>query len=110
MTIPFVRLTHFTYARVVGLISAVLGLLVLAGWVSNFSWKISFLLAIMSAVGAGFALAFSVVRLDLKKRTKVEIALLEAEARYRQLFDSIDEGFCVIEMIYDDQQKPIDYR
>lgn len=26
------------------------------------------------------------------------------------LFNSIDEGFCVIEMIFDEQKKPIDYR
>lgn len=26
------------------------------------------------------------------------------------LFNSIDEGFCIIEMIYDEQKKPIDYR
>ena len=37
-------------------------------------------------------------------------ALRETEARYRILFDSIDEGFCVIEMIFDDHRMPIDYR
>jgi signal transduction histidine kinase len=34
----------------------------------------------------------------------------EAELRYRELFDSIDEGFCVIEMIFDDGDRPLDYR
>jgi PAS domain S-box-containing protein len=34
----------------------------------------------------------------------------KAEEKYRILFDSIDEGFCVIEMIFDEQQKPVDYR
>ena len=33
-----------------------------------------------------------------------------AEGRYRLLFDSIDEGFCTIEMIFDESGKPIDYR
>lgn len=37
-------------------------------------------------------------------------ALRESESRYRTLFDSIDEGFCVIEMIFDDDGKPVDYR
>lgn len=36
--------------------------------------------------------------------------LKESEDRYSQLFNSIDEGFCIIEMIFDDRQKPIDYR
>ena len=34
----------------------------------------------------------------------------ESEERYRTLFESIDSGFCVIEMIYDAQRKPVDYR
>jgi PAS domain S-box-containing protein len=33
-----------------------------------------------------------------------------AEGKYRLLFDSIDEGFCIIEMIFDESDKPIDYR
>jgi PAS domain S-box-containing protein len=33
-----------------------------------------------------------------------------AEDKYRLLFDSIDEGFCIIEMIFDESDKPIDYR
>ena len=34
----------------------------------------------------------------------------EDEARYTTLFSSIDQGFCIIEMIYDTNKKPIDYR
>lgn len=29
---------------------------------------------------------------------------------YRMLFDSIDEGYCIIEMIFDPGNKPVDYR
>jgi PAS domain-containing protein len=36
-------------------------------------------------------------------------ALEVSEMRYRTLFDSIDEGFCVIEMIFDQNGKPTDY-
>lgn len=36
--------------------------------------------------------------------------LKESEEKYSQLFNSIDEGFCIIEMLFDDHQKPIDYR
>jgi PAS domain S-box-containing protein len=37
-------------------------------------------------------------------------ALRESESRYRTLFESIDEGFCVVEMIFDEVGKPVDYR
>ena len=36
--------------------------------------------------------------------------LKKAEEKHRALFDAIDEGFCIIEMIFDDQNKPIDFR
>jgi PAS domain S-box-containing protein len=32
------------------------------------------------------------------------------EAKYRSLFNSMDQGFCVVEMIFDDNGKPVDYR
>jgi len=34
----------------------------------------------------------------------------ESEEKYRALFDSIDEGFCVIEVLFDDANNPLDYR
>ena len=34
----------------------------------------------------------------------------EAEALYRQLFDTLIEGFCTIEMIFDERGQPVDYR
>jgi PAS domain S-box-containing protein len=48
---------------------------------------------------------------DLERRVQERTAALrESEARYRALFDSIDEGYCIIEMIFDEQGKPVDYR
>ena len=41
---------------------------------------------------------------------RADAALHESEKRYRALFESIDEGYCVIEMIFDQQEKPIDWR
>src|SRR5215468_10984417 len=35
--------------------------------------------------------------------------LRESEEKYRALFDSIDEGFCVIEVLFDDAGNAIDY-
>lgn len=34
----------------------------------------------------------------------------ENDERYRSLFDAIDEGFCIIEVLFDESEKPIDYR
>jgi len=44
------------------------------------------------------------------ERVRAEEALRESEERYRNLFNSIDEGFCTIEMIFDSDEKPVDYR
>ncbi|MGH8733120.1 MAG: PAS domain-containing sensor histidine kinase, partial [Burkholderiales bacterium] len=37
-------------------------------------------------------------------------ALRASEAKYRTLFESIDEGFCIIEVIFDEGDQPVDYR
>ena len=47
---------------------------------------------------------------DLIERSQAEERLRESEERYRVLFNSIDEGFCIIEMTFDEHQKPVDYR
>ncbi|WP_162249874.1 ATP-binding protein [Massilia sp. Root351] len=48
------------------------------------------------------------VRIEERRRT--EQKLRASEQRYRSLFESIDEGFCVIEMLYDGNGHPSDYR
>ena len=39
-----------------------------------------------------------------------EVALRAGEERYRTLFEVMDEGFCVVEMIFDGEGRPTDYR
>lgn len=50
------------------------------------------------------------VTIDNTEAIEAEIALQESEAKYRSLFDSIDQGFCIIEMIFDENNLPVDYR
>ena len=47
---------------------------------------------------------------DITERKHAELAMRESGERYRNLFNSIDEGFCVIEMIFDAGGEPVDYR
>lgn len=47
---------------------------------------------------------------NITERKQSEQALRESEAKYHSLFDSIDEGFCLIEMILDARGEPVDYR
>ena len=44
------------------------------------------------------------------ERKLAEDALRESKERYRNLFNSIDEGYCVVEMIFDEHKKPVNWR
>ncbi|MEG3897291.1 PAS domain S-box protein [Microcoleus sp. SVA1_B6] len=48
--------------------------------------------------------------IDIDDRKQGESALRRSEERYRTLFESIDEGFCVIEVLFDANDTAIDYR
>ena len=43
-------------------------------------------------------------------RKNKEDALRESEERYRGLFNTMDQGHCVIEMVFDKRDKPVNYR
>ena len=50
-----------------------------------------------------------VTNLDITDRRRIDQALRDSEERYRNLFESMDEGYCTIEVIFDAQNKPVDY-
>jgi PAS domain S-box-containing protein len=39
-----------------------------------------------------------------------QVALRASEESYRTLFQSIDEGFCILQLIFDESEKPLDCR
>lgn len=53
---------------------------------------------------------FTGVLRNITARKHAEAVMRESEDRYRNLFNTIDEGFCTIEMIYDEDGKACDYR
>jgi PAS domain S-box-containing protein len=47
---------------------------------------------------------------EVSDRVRAIHALRESELRYRSLFESLDDGFCVIEVLFDEHGDPVDYR
>lgn len=44
------------------------------------------------------------------ERDRSNLALRQSEAKYRTLFEAIDQGFCICEMLFDESGEPADYR
>lgn len=47
---------------------------------------------------------------DITDRKQTEARLRASQERYQTLFNAIDEGFCVIEVRFNEHQEPVDYR
>jgi PAS domain S-box-containing protein len=47
---------------------------------------------------------------DITERQRAEAALRDSESRYRALFESLDEGFCVVQLRFDAEGRAEDYR
>lgn len=46
---------------------------------------------------------------DITERKAAQRAVLESEQRYTNLFNTMDQGFCVIQMEYDELDRPVDW-
>ncbi|MBV9658643.1 MAG: PAS domain S-box protein [Verrucomicrobia bacterium] len=47
---------------------------------------------------------------DFVERHRANTTLRESEVKYRTLFDWMDEGYCIIQMIYDEAGQAVDWR
>lgn len=46
---------------------------------------------------------------DMTEQREKDEALRQSESKYRSLFDSLDDGFCIIEVLFDESGTPVDY-
>ncbi|MFP4342443.1 MAG: PAS domain-containing protein [Cyclobacteriaceae bacterium] len=52
----------------------------------------------------------NIVAEEVTEKKRIEAARRSSEDRYQRLFYSIEDGFCVCEMLVDEQGRPYDYR
>jgi len=51
-----------------------------------------------------------IVGVDVTERIRAEAEVRSSEVKYRTLFETMDEGFCVIDVIFDEHGSAADYR
>lgn len=56
----------------------------------------------------GKPLRFLGVLVDIDEHKRTELNLAKTSQRYKVLFDSIDEGFCILKVVFDKEDKPYD--
>ncbi|NJO36729.1 MAG: PAS domain S-box protein [Rhizobiales bacterium] len=59
--------------------------------------------------GRGLPEGSLVTFIDISAQSMAEMAHRASEAKYQSLLGSIDEGFCLIRMLFDEADRPVDY-
>ena len=59
---------------------------------------------------SGAIVGASKIARDISERKRTEELIRESERNYRTLFESMDEGFCTIEVLFNENNCPVDYR
>jgi diguanylate cyclase (GGDEF)-like protein/PAS domain S-box-containing protein len=72
-------------------------------------WRLCSIRAVPLFGGNGNIREWVGVHTDITERKRNEEVIRESEQRYRNLFNLMDQGYCIIEMIFDVQQKPVDW-
>jgi PAS domain S-box-containing protein len=47
---------------------------------------------------------------DIDKEMTAEHRIRESEEKYRNLFNTMEQGFCIIDVMFDENKKPVDYK
>jgi diguanylate cyclase (GGDEF)-like protein/PAS domain S-box-containing protein len=74
----------------------------------SLGWTHSCALPLLDA--SGKILEWIGIASDITERKRAEDALEESEKRYRTMLSKMNTGFCVIEMVFDERGKPVDFR
>lgn len=114
---PAVFISSWIGGMIPGLLSTALSA-ALATWFfipPQFSFSVESPMSLVSigvflVMGALFSISHDKRRKAIKQAEEVNAALRASKERYRMLFQAMDEGFCVIEMLYDSNGKANDYR
>lgn len=114
---PAVFISAWIGGLIPGLVSTVLSA-ALATWFfipPQFSFSVESPMSLVSigmflAMGVLFSISHDWRIKAIQQAVDANTKLRDSTERYRMLFEAMDDGFCVIEMLYDSDGKPNDYR